>query len=79
MDQDNKIQDLETLLKEGKLDEARALIKQITGTSLSDAEAGAAYVSLASAYLNATNAADAEHIASLEKAIEGLKASSAEA
>jgi hypothetical protein len=78
MDQ-NTQQNLEVLLKEGKLDEARAIIKQVISTPLTDAEVGEAYVALASAYLDATNAADAEYIKALEKAVEGLKAINLEA
>ncbi len=77
MTMDHTIQKLESLLKEGKLDEARALIKETVSAPLTDTEAGEAYVSLASAYLDAANAADAEYIQALEKAVAGLKASAA--
>lgn len=70
---DTKSQKLEALLKEGKLDEAKALIREIVTAPLSQEEEGAALIQIASAYLDAANAADAAYIEALEKAVEATK------
>ncbi len=66
---------LKTLFAEGKVDEARSLIKEIVDAPLSPEEEGEMLVSLAKAYLEATNAADAAYIEALEKLAEKQKQS----
>lgn len=74
---DNDIQNLETLLAEHKLDEAREVIKSIISAKLSDEEKGDMLIGLSSAYLDIMNSISSDYRDALNEAIKGLEAVSA--
>lgn len=72
MDQFNEEQ-LNQLLSENKLDEAKEMITQVLDRPLTSEEKGAALVTLAAAYIKASNEANKRYEQALDDVLASLK------
>jgi hypothetical protein len=68
------IKNIELLLENKKYEEVQALIKEVVGSEISDEEKGAAFVGLASAYIDISNAIDTRYRDALQEAVDGMMA-----
>ena len=61
------------LIKEGKLDEARAVMQEAISAPLTDIERGRALAMLAMAYLESRNTIDKDFLADMKKTIQSIQ------
>ncbi len=66
-------QHIESLWTEKKYDEVRKIIAEASATPLSNKEKGAAFVGLASIYLDLVNTIKNNYCNALQKAVNGMK------
>jgi hypothetical protein len=70
---DIDIQNLETLLAEGKYDDARKIITEKISAPITDGEKGDNLIGLSTAYLDISNAINTRYRDALKEAVEGMK------
>lgn len=68
------ISSISQLLKEGKQDEARAILTEAISAPLSNVERGRALVTLAMVYMGARNTIDKEFLSDIKKTMETIRA-----
>ena len=69
----NNISSLGSLIQQGKLEEAKAVLASVVNAPLSDADRGQALVTLAMVYMEAKNKINQEFLDEIKKTIQEIK------